>query len=392
MDLIGELLHRRLLTEIGEGEERLTMVRDATLALSKRFKGDLRSLVPHAVVAAVDEQCGAEEEPLTQAYDELATQWETVRNAFDGPPLSLLRAITLAAVATAAEDDPKVLAAGWYSLRTGLEELPAGSWAEPLGDLAKAWDDTVWESIETSWSPMSVSSKVTMPSVSKFEGDRITMPTAAAAREQAASFGSSGNWQYFAQAMMPDYPAHVEALVSTSEMTAANALRRANEDLRAFAGELGKKLREILAAQENAIESTRLRGELLWWQRTAFSPTRRVGYSDLKATEVPVVAAYDLHLLMPEVAPLAAEYLLSRVAAKASGNMKVSIEDLSAAAEIIPRGGGHTPTLVLDAAQSKEKTTPLLGRTKSVKTGRAAVLVFRELQARRLSGTGAVES
>ncbi|GCD20170.1 hypothetical protein CTKZ_17320 [Cellulomonas algicola] len=390
MDLIGELLQRRLLTEIGEGEERLTMVRGAALSLSKRFEGDLRSLVPHAVVAAVDEDCGAESDPLAQAYQELAAQWETVRNAFDEPPLSLLRAITLAAVATAAENDSNVLAAGWYSLRTALEELPVGSWAEPLSDLAKTWDDAVWKRVEGAWSPVSVSSKVTMPSVSKFDDDRIKV-SAAALREEAANFVSSGNWNTFASTLMSGYTAHVDSLVSVSEVAAAAALRRSNEDLRAFAGELGRKLREILAAQENAIESTRLRGELLWWQRTAFSPTRRVGYSDLKPAEVTVVAAYDLHLLMPEVAPLAAEHLLSGVVTEASGNAEISIEGLAPAAGNLPAGSEHTPALVLDAAQS-EARTQLLARESEIKAGRAAVLLFRDLQARRLSGLGSDKS
>lgn len=226
-----------------------------------------------------------------------------------------------------------------------------------------------------------------MPAVSKFDDNRITVPTSATAREEAASFVASGNWNTFAQTMMAGYANHVESIVSASEVAAATALRQSNEDLRTFAGELGKKLREILAAQENAIESTRLRGELLWWQRTAFSPTRRVGYSDLELAEVPVVAAYDLHLLMPEVAPLAAEHLLSGVVAKASGNGKVSIDDLSGAADSLPAGSGHTPTLVLDAAQSDARTQ-LLTRSKEMKAGRAAVLLFRDLQARRLSGTG----
>lgn len=391
MDLIGELLQRRLLTEIGDGEERLTMVRDAALALGKRYKDDLRSLVPHAVVAAVDEDCGAEAEPLVRAYEELAAQWATVHNAFDGPPLSLLRAITLAAVATVAEDDSNLLAAGWYSLRTALEELPAGSWAEPLTKLERTWDDAVWESVESSWSPVSVSSRMTMPSVTKFDDDRITVPTAATARKEAASFVASNNYSTFATTMMSGYVSHVEALVSASEVAAAMALRQSNEDLRAFAGELGKRLREILSAQEKAIESTRLRGELLWWQRTAFSPTRRVGYSDLERAEVPVAAAYDLHLLMPEIAPLAAEHLLSGVVAKASGNANVSVDDLARAADCLPAARGHTPTLVLDAVQSEAKTQ-LLARSKDMKAGRAAVLLFRDLQARRLSRTGTDET
>lgn len=385
MDLIGELLHRRLLTEIGEGEERLTMVRDASISLSRRFKSDLRFLVPHAVVAAVDEATGEDAAPLMEAYAELVAKWETVRNAFDGMPLSLLRAIVLSALATAAEDDAKVLAAGWYSLRTALEELPVGGWADPLSELAKSWDDSVWDSVEASWSPVSVSSKVTMPPVSKFDDARIPVDTTA--RSEAATFAGQGNWQNFAVALAPKYEAQVEALVSASEIAAGEALRRSNEDLRTFASELGKKLREIMAAQENAIESTRLRGELLWWQRTAFSPTRRVGYADLEPAEVAVVAAYDLHRLMPEVAPLAAEHLLSGVVAKASRNAKVSINDLAGAAGDLPAGSGSSPHLVLDAVQSEAKT-PLLARSKDVKAGRATVLMFRDLQARRLSGTG----
>lgn len=386
MDLIGELLERRLLTEVGEGEERLTMVRDAARALSERFKSDLRSLVPHALVAAVDEDCGAVTEPLVHAYEELAAKWATVHNAFDGPPLSLLRAIALSAVAAAAEDDFNVLVAGWYSLRTALEELPAGSWAEPLGALVKTWDDAVWESVEASWSPVSVSSKATMPSVSKFEDDRITVRAGTTAREEAIEFVATGNYNTFASVLMTGYTTHVEALVTASEVAAAQALRQSNEALRGFAGELGKKLREILAAQENAIESTRLRGELLWWERTAFSPTRRVGYSDLKPAEVSVVASYDLHLLMPEVAPLAAEHLLTGVIAKVSEDVVVSINDLSKAACSLPPASGHSPTLVLDAAQSDAKTQ-LLARDEKVTAGRAAVLLFRDLQARRLSGT-----
>ena len=389
MDLIGELLHRRLLTEIGEEEERLTLVRDTSLALSKRFKSDLRYLVPHAVVAAVAERTPEDAAPLKEAYAELVAKWETVSNAFDGRPLSLLRAILLSAVATAAEDDTKVLAAGWYSLRTALEELPAGNWAEPLGDLAKSWDDSVWESVEASWSPVSVSSKVTMPSLSKFDDDRIPVKTTA--RSDAANFAAQGQWQNFASALAASYVDHVDALVSASEVAAGAALRRSNEDLRNFASDLGKKLRDILAAQENAIESTRLRGELLWWQRTAFSPTRRVGYSDLEPAEIAVVAAYDLHRLMPEVAPLAAEHLLSGVVAKCSGKAMVSIDDLAGVAGDLPAGSGSSPSLVLDAIQSGGQT-PLLARGKDMEAKRAALLMFRDLQARRLSGIGTYES
>ena len=389
MNVIGELLRKGLLTEIGEDETRLGMVRAASTALSERFIGELRSLVPQALVAAVDESTDAGAWPLIVADEELVAKWETVRNAFNGPPLALLRAITLSAVATAADKDPDILAAGWYSLRSVLEELPAGGWADPLTELAKGWDDTVWISVADAWSPMPASSRIMMPSVAKFDEDRIGVDTPV--REHASSFAAQGNWQVFAQELISQYPNHVNELVAASEAVAAEAHRLSVEQLRSYSSELGKKLREVIQAQEDSIESMRLRGELLWWQETAFSPSRRVGYSELKPVELPLVAAYDLHQLLPKIAPLAAEHLLSRVVEITSDDATVSIDELGDVAVDFAAGIGNQPALVLDAVQTGVDT-PLKARGEGMKAGRAAVLIFRELQARRLTVVEAPKS
>jgi hypothetical protein len=385
MDVLRELLRKGLLTEIGEGETRLTMARAAASALSERFTGDLRSLVPHAVAAAVDDSTDAGVRPLVVADEALVAEWETVRNAFDGPPLALLKAITLSALATAADKDFDVLAAGWYSLRTVLERLPAHGWVDPLSELASTWDDAVWNNIALAWSPTPASSRVTMPSVAKFDAKRIGVDTPA--REQASTFVNPGNYNVFAQNLNNGYVDHVNHLVTASEVLAAEAHRRSVEELRSYSAELGKKLREILRAQEQAIESMRLRGELLWWQKTTFSPSRRVGYSTLEPAEVSLVTAYDLHQLMPRVAPLAVEHLLSGVADEATNDGVVSIEDLAQFAGVFDGGTGYEPAMVLDAIQGGV-LTPLMARDEEMKAGRAAVLIFREMQARRLTAAG----
>lgn len=381
MDVIGQLLRKGLLTEVGEDEARLTMVRAASATLSERFRGELRSLVPQALVAAVDGTTDAFARPLVVANEELVAKWETVTNAFDGPPVALLRAITLSAVAASAKEDRDLLAAGWYTLRSVLEEVPAGNWTEPLASLATAWDDTVWEQVAEAWSPAPVSTRITMPAVGKFDDERIAINSPA--REQAATY-ATGNWQVFAQNMFPEYANHVGELVGASEKAAAEAHRRSVEELRTYSSELGRKLREVIQAQEASIESMQLRGELLWWYETTFSPSRRVGYSELEPAEVPLIAAYDLHLLMPRVAPLAAEHLLSRVVAKACRDARVTITELAVIAGGLDAGTGHAPALVLDAVQSGMET-PLKPRDEEIEAGRAAVLLFRELQARRLT-------
>ncbi|OAT68669.1 hypothetical protein AWB85_24180 [Mycobacteroides immunogenum] len=382
MDLIGDLLRAGLLTQIGEGEDRVEMIRSATGSLAKRFASDLRPLVPHAVVAAIDETSAVGLDPMQAADEALVTEWVTCRNVFPEPPAEILRAMLVSAVAAAATTDPRLCAAGWYSIRSAIELLPASRWAAPLTELAKTWDDAVWESVAQSWSPEPASTTLRMPTVPKFDDETIEVNTPA--RDQAQTFVDSGNYQNFMQTMHPEYVNHVNSLLGASESLAALSHKKSLDALRTFSADLGTKLREALAAHESSIESMRLRSDLIWWQQTSFSPSRRVGYSVLAPEELPLVAAVDLHSLLPAAAPLAAEHLLQELVSRVSGGKSTSIEELSAAGVDLPSATGYQPASPLDSIQSGV-ISPLLARSKAVETGRIAVLIFRDLQARRLS-------
>lgn len=383
MDVIGDLLRAGLLTQIGEGEDRVEMVRSATVSLARQFTLDLRTSLPHALVAGVDEATPVTAAPMVAADAALLDEWSTYRNVFPEPPAEVLRAMLVGAVAQAAEQDFSLLAAGWYTLRTALETLPVSRWQAPLNALASLWDDAAWRKVTESWSPIPASSTVRMPSIENYEEQRI--PVKSDARTKAQEFQDAANFQQFASALQSSYAEHVDTMLEASEFLAALAYKKSNEALRAFASDLGTKLRHSLAVHETAIESMRLRSDLLWWRETSFSPTRRVGYSELSAAEAAVVAALDLHLLMPAVAPLAAEHMLSELVAKACDSAVVTLSELSAVSiDAMPESPGLSPSLVLDAVQGGE-ATPLLGADAKVDTGRAAVLLFRDLQARRLS-------
>lgn len=386
MDVIGDLLRAGLLTQIGDNEDRVTMVRSASTSLAERFGSDLRRLVPDALVAGVDETTAVRSEAMKLADESLLAEWATCRNVFPEPPAEILRAMLVGAVATAAERDSGVLAAGWYSLRSAVELLPASRWAEPLSTVAATWDDIVWDSIAEAWSPVSASSKIRMPTVAKFEDDRIGVNSAA--RDQAQAFVVAGNYNQFASNMNASYVDHVDELLSASERLAATAHKRSLDALRTFASELGTKLRDALAMHERSIDSMRLRSDLIWWHQTGFSPSKRIGYSTLGTADAPLVAAIDLHELMPPVAPLAAEHLLSELVSQATGNPELTLDELSAAdsARLLPEVDASTPPLLLGAVVDRHKT-PLLARDKKVTAGRFAVLLFRELQAVRLTRT-----
>lgn len=384
MDVIGDLLRVGLLTQIGDYEDRVTMLRSGSTSLATRFGSDLRPLVREALVAGVDETTPVDSETMKAADEALLAAWATCRNVFPEPPAEILRAMLVGAVAMAAEDNSDVLTAGWYSLRSAVELLPSSRWAGPLSALAAMWDDIVWDHVAAAWSPVSASSKVRMPAVPKVEEDRIAVESTA--RNQAQTFVDAGNYNQFASVMQASYVDHVNSLLSAAELLAATAQKRSVEALRSFAGELGTKLRDALVTHERSIDSMRLRSDLIWWQQAAFSPSKRVGYSTLNPVEAVIVTAIDLHKLMPPVAPLAAEHMLSELVSQATGNAEVTLEELSTADAVglLPEVQASTLPTLLEAVIAGNET-PLVARDHEFKAGRLAVLLFRELQAMRLT-------
>lgn len=157
-----------------------------------RLGSDLRPLVPHTLMAGVDEAGLGDSEPMVAADEALSAKWSTYRNAFTEPPAEILRAMLVAAVASTAEKHADLLAAGWYTLRTAIDFLPASRWRAPLTELVKSWDDAVWEGVESSWSPAAASSTLRMPAVPKFEGEKIGVKSTA--RDQAKAFVDAGNY------------------------------------------------------------------------------------------------------------------------------------------------------------------------------------------------------
>lgn len=387
MDLIGELLHASLLTEIGDQEDRVTRVREAAAALATNLSSDLLMHVPSAIISAVDEATPVSATMMRLADQSLTAQWETFHNAFPEVPAEILRAILLSAVTTAATAAPQIKSAGWYVLRSVTERLGTARWTTVVSRLAAEWNDAASATIEAMWSPPSPATTVRMPSIAKFEEKTIPLRNSTARKEAARIEEVGGNYTTFASELQSTYTQQIESLVGASEILAATAHQRSIEAVRTFAHELGGRLRDTLAAQEAVVESIRLRSELLWWYQTRFSPIMQVPYAELDAHDLPIVAAADLHQLMSKVAPLAAEHILSEVVSTLTSEEEITLEDLasSAAAERLPTAASTSPGTVLAAVRAAARS-PLLAPGTKLEPAAAAVLLFRDLQTLRLLG------
>ncbi|PRY19987.1 GTPase-associated system all-helical protein GASH [Pseudosporangium ferrugineum] len=390
MDVIGALLRSSLLTELGDDEDRVQRIRAAEQALSIELAGKSRGLIPHAVIAALDASTPAAATPLATAEKVLLDEWVTFRNAFPERPTEILRALVLAAVARAAASDDALQQAAWYSLRSAVECLPVGRWAEPIAELAAEWDDAVSPAVATLWQPSPAAARLRMPTVAKVDLEKIAIKTPL--RDRSQQLQENGNYNNFAQSLQADYASHVDQLVGVSEILSAEAYKRSVAQLREFVSLLGGRLREVIGVHDQRVNAVLLRSELLWWRQTAFSARLSRAYGDLSVADAAIAAAVDLHSIVPAIAPLAVEHLLADLTQDVTKRAELNVAALAEAEQASQLVGSPEPTpLGFIDAISSAVDTPLVPPGQALSASRAAVLIFRDLQARRLADTSPPE-
>jgi hypothetical protein len=341
MDVIRRLLRSSLLTELGDDEDRVGRVSNAAGDLAAELASRSRTLFPYAVVAAIDQSTPATATPIAAAEQALLSQWATFRNAFPKPPVEMLRAVTLAAVVVAVDADNGLKNAAWYTLRTVIESLPVGRWDALVTDLAVDWETKTRENIAAVWSPPIAPSRLRMPATPS---------------------------------------------IDLSELAVPQAHQRSVSVLKEYVVAVGAKVREVVTAQDQIMKAVRLRNELLWWRMAAFSDRLSRGYTELDPADVAIATALDLHEMVPPIAPIAVEHLLADLVRHVAGsNVGTPVLTLATAeqAGALPAASDDTPATLIDAIAGKSES-PVVPAGQELTAERAAVLLFRDLQARRL--------
>ena len=332
-DLILRLLQAGLLESLGDDDQRRQRAEAAAAATGEWLGLAGRPHLASAIILAIDESG----EPTGAAFDHaeqcLLHEWSTLRNVFAEGPSELLRAIVLQGVDRAAADDPKLAAAAWYVTRTVRDmSISAGRWTPVVEGVIGEIDSAVSERLMKGWAPAMRQSKLRMPAI--------------AAEDPV-------------------------------------------ETMRAFAAELGRDLRALLAQQARLIEASWLREKLLWWRLAGQSELlgERYGQVEDPAT-CALAAAGDLHRLCPSVAPEAVEHLLADVVSgSAPKGVQLSFDTLAAAWTNLSSDLGldHIAgPLVSALSLGKQGALPSAMR-RDLSPVEAAVVAFRDLQTTRLT-------
>jgi hypothetical protein len=385
LDLIAELLRASLLQSLGDDADRAARLRAAASALGERLTQGDRRIVPHAMLAAAEIGDG-QWSVVDMANDLLATEWETLANAYPDRPAELLRAVLLSGIADAAARDNDVRIAAWYTTRSALDQGAGGRWRTTLSRLLSEWTEQVDDVIAQWWRPEPASSALKMPALKEPESFTMKLRPDIIARAEALQ--NQPNWPQLHSQVQASFVEDVTKLISLAEGAGFVGHQRAHEELKTALGTLGTRLREALELHERGLAAVRLRGDLVWWQQSRYSQSLKCGYDELDgAAEVAVAAAVDLHNLVPAVAPVAAEYVLAdlvRSAAPSEGPLSPSDLERASKLEVLPSSPLQvTPASLVTALQSGliSSAAPALAVDRGLKPDRTAVLLFRDLQA-----------
>jgi hypothetical protein len=379
MDVIGELLRANMLEQVAGDSDRAERLRAAARTLTGVLADD-RGRLPLALLTAIDPSSHPNAPMLRHARTAILIEWKTLGNVFPEQPVELYRAVLLDAAATAFASDELTAAAGWYTLRTAIQLLPAGRWSPVLGRLLDEWDAVTGPAAEAAWS-------------------RGVPGPAAPAEPADAPDAAPGprEWRGDEQGEQ-DKPAAAQADGAAVRATAARTRALAIAEASAYyndafsvalkgqlvdlVDELSEQMRVTAeAALLGRLNATMRRSDLLWWWSTGYSSSRRRRYRDLTAPQAVIAAALDVHHLAGPLTPASVEHVLwEAVTAAAPGSVTVGdLANCTWSADLLT-GPDPAEGTFLRAAATGDGTA-LSAADAPVTTADAAVALFRDLQA-----------
>ncbi len=366
------------LIDVGGDDAKLEKLREtasdlATALIQTPSKTSSFSLIAFDPASPVDDPV------IKEACDALKERWPTYINTFSGTPMLVLRALLLDALVQAASDE-KVGVAFVTSARNVLPFIEAGN-------EQKIWADAVLE-IESRVDARAEAEWATPDSIDAPEL-KFSAPPAIELRSQALSIDTESLAVALHAAACPNvstqprnrYWPHGDAQNWASDFgrlaaqAIASAIADAGEDtqggpvdisgpLKALSRAVATHVGDTLKLVSAATAGLQRRTNLIWWKETLYSPSARVSYRALPASDVGALMALDLHQQVPSFSPVSVAAFLSETVlslASVDPENKLSIRELvgkavestelsplrAVARQLIPQPGGRGPILAL---------------------------------------------
>lgn len=424
------------LIDVGGDDAKLDKLRLTASDLAGSLKKSSSNALAYALVA-FDPQAPADDPVVADALAALKKRWATYVNTFSGPPVAVVRAMLLDALAQAAADDDRIGVAVVASARNALPFMEAGDEREIWADVVTEIEERVDARAEAEWA---TPSSIAVPAMA-FEAPELKAPTVTTPRAsrdylkkqfraavgpqfqdpQRGNVATNGNpyWPQnnphqwvteFGDRMAEAVAQCIDAVVGETTIEQADL----SDPFRALAVSVSSYVGNTLNTVTAATAGLQRRTNLLWWKETLFSPTTRVSYRDLPPASAATLMAFDLHQQVPMFSPASVAAFLSEAVVGlpsidqektypmrelvAEAQTEAGLAVLrTAGADVIAPPEGRGPLLALIAypdvpiARAEEEFRRLTGVPPDAQLTLPgwASWVFRELQAARAAKGGA---
>jgi hypothetical protein len=313
------------LIDVGGDDAKLEKLTLTASDLAGSLKKSPSKALAYALVA-FDPQAPADDPVVVEALAALKKRWATYVNTFSGPPVAVVRAMLLDALAQAAADDDRVGVAFVASARNTLPFMEAGDERAIWADVVTEIEERVDARAESEWA---TPSSIAVPAMA-FDAPKLEAPTVTTTRAnvdrlkkgfraaagphfhdpQQGNVVTNGNpywpqnnptqWATEFGDRMAEAVAHgIDAVVEETTLEQADL----SEPFRALAASVSSYVGNTLNAVSAATAGLQRRTNLLWWKEALFSPTTRVSYRDLPPASAAALMAFDLHQQVPTFSP-----------------------------------------------------------------------------------------
>lgn len=405
MDVLQEFLTRRLVT-IGSDDDRLIKVTAAKASLIQALV-DNRQLSLGFTLAAIHPQVSEDDHAILAASHALQSEWQTYKGAFESEPISLYRAMLIAALREAWENDPRIAAVFVYLARNILPEADLGAeapiWSALFEDAqarlekqaALEWNDgtVVSPKLTAKLPELHLAVAMSKPDVKaltkSFEAASGPTDTEGAVIEDGNPHwpNEGQNWSYeFAPLAAGAVTSAIEKLKLTiSPADLGPSLKVLTDAVEAYGASLSKSL-------NGAIAGVSRRNKLLWWKEAMFSTSLERSYRDMPPETAALAMAIDLEPELPIYHPAAVEYFLKEAVREQEAKQKpaklgawiAKAKHQALVDKLRDRLDGSalgTTTINLAIRDLLSDAEPLAASEREISGGEFAVRILRELQA-----------
>lgn len=424
------------LINVGGDDAKLEKLRATANDLAASLKKAPSKAAAYALVA-FDPEAPVDDPVIVEALAALKGRWATYVNTFSGPPVAVVRAMLLDALAQAAGEDDRIGVAFVTSARNALPFMEAGDERAIWADVVIEIEERVDARAEAEWAtPSSISvpfMKFDVPALETLEvrHERVNRDALVEKMRKAAgpqyhnpqqgAIVTNGNPHWpdsGAQQWVTEFGNRMaEAVAEVVDAVAGNTTVEQADlstPLNALAASVSDHVDMTLKAVGAATAGLQRRTNLLWWKEALFSPSARVSYRELPPTAAAALMAFDLHQQVPTFSPASVAaflfeavkglpsvvhertYSISELVAEAQAHARLAALR-SAGADLIaaPEGRGPVLALVAHPEASVSPTQTEFRRLTGVPANAELTLsgwatwVFRELQAAKAAWDGA---